>query len=94
MATGLLRRVTGDEILAFNRDGAVLLKGMLGQYWIDLLAEGLEYAHDHPDGMSAGVGERLRIDQFPASHSTALKKLVEESPVAEIVGTILDAPPA
>jgi ectoine hydroxylase-related dioxygenase (phytanoyl-CoA dioxygenase family) len=34
----------------------------------------------------------LRIDQFPASHSPPLKKLMDESPIAEIVGSVLRAP--
>ena len=87
--TGLLRPITADEIQAFDRDGAVLLKGVLGQDWVDMLAEGLEFANNHPDGMSAGVSAPLRIDQFPASHSPRLKELIDESPIAEIVGSIL-----
>ena len=90
--TGLLRPVTEKEIQAFDRDGAVLLKNVLGSQWVDMLAEGLEYANNHPDGMSAGVSEPLRIDQFPASHSPKLKELVDESPLAEIVGSILQDP--
>ena len=57
--TGLLRSITADEIQAFDRDGAVLLKNVLGLQWVDMLAEGLEYANNHPDGMSAGVSEPL-----------------------------------
>ena len=87
--TGLLRPITAEEIQAFDRDGAVLLKGVLGQDWVDMLAEGLEFANNHPDGMSAGVSAPLRIDQFPASHSPRLKELIDESPIAEIVGSIL-----
>ncbi len=93
--TGLLRPITTDEIQAFDRDGAVLLKGVIGQEWVDILAEGLEFANNHPDGMSAWVekdlvvSEPLRIDQFPASHSPKLKELMDESPIAEIVGSIL-----
>ena len=44
---GLLRPITADEIQAFDRDGAVLLKGVIGQEWVDMLAEGLEYANNH-----------------------------------------------
>ena len=87
-----LRPVSETEIAAFNRDGAVLLKGVLAQQWTDLLAEGLEYAHDHPDGMSAGVSLPLRIDQFPAAHSPKLQELLDHSPIAEIVGSVMHAP--
>jgi ectoine hydroxylase-related dioxygenase (phytanoyl-CoA dioxygenase family) len=34
----------------------------------------------------------LRIDQFPASHSSELKTLMDKSPIAEIVGTVLRSP--
>jgi ectoine hydroxylase-related dioxygenase (phytanoyl-CoA dioxygenase family) len=42
--------------------------------------------------MSAGVSMPLRIDQFPASHSPKLKQLLDNSPIAEIVGSMLNAP--
>jgi ectoine hydroxylase-related dioxygenase (phytanoyl-CoA dioxygenase family) len=87
-----LRQISNEEVTAFNRDGAVLLKNMLDQSWTDVLTEGLEYANDHPDGMSLGMGAPLRIDQFPATHSPKLKQLMDESPIAQVVGSILDAP--
>lgn len=86
------RQIKSEEIQAFHRDGAVLLPDVLDRQWTDLLTEGLEFAHSHPDGMSAGVDMPLRIDQFPASHSPQLRALVNESPIAEIVGRVLDAP--
>lgn len=87
-----LRCITEDEITAFNRDGAVLLKNVLSQQWTDVLEEGLEYTRLHPDGMSAGIDMPLRIDQFPASHSPELKHLLDASPIAELVGAIMKAP--
>lgn len=87
-----LRDITQNEIEALDQDGAVLLPGILGADWVDVLADGLEHANDHPDGMSAGVAAPLRIDQFPASHSPRLKHLLDNSPIAEIVGKALNAP--
>jgi ectoine hydroxylase-related dioxygenase (phytanoyl-CoA dioxygenase family) len=87
-----LRKISEEEITNFHRDGAVLLKGVLPDAWNDVLEEGLEYAESHPDGLSAGVSLPLRIDQFPASYSPPLQKLMDESPIAEIVGTVLEAP--
>jgi ectoine hydroxylase-related dioxygenase (phytanoyl-CoA dioxygenase family) len=84
--------VSEEEIASFHRDGAVLLKNRLDREWIDLLEEGLEFAQANPDGLSAGVGMALRIDQWPARHSPPLKRLLDESPIAEIVGTLIDAP--
>ena len=86
-----LREITPGEIENFHRDGAVLLKDIMGRDWTEVLKEGLECAYDHPDGTSVGVSGPLRIDQWPASHSQNLKKILEESPLAEIVGTIINA---
>ncbi len=76
----------------FHRDGALLLKQQLSQEWLDLLASGLDQAVDQPDGMSGGVGQPLRIDQFPAERTPALKQFIETSPVAGIVQQVLGAP--
>ncbi len=84
--------ISSSEIAAFNRDGAILLPNVLDDDWVQTLADGLEFANAHPDGMSAGVSMPLRIDQFPASHSPRLKDLMDNSPIAEIVGSILQAP--
>ena len=84
--------ITSSQVAEFNRDGAILLPNLLDDHWVQVLAEGLEYANAHPDGMSAGVSMPLRIDQFPASHSPKLKQLLDDSPIAEIVGSILNAP--
>jgi ectoine hydroxylase-related dioxygenase (phytanoyl-CoA dioxygenase family) len=84
--------VTEEEIGAFHRDGAVLLRDRLGSKWVEVLTEGLEYAQAHPDGMSAGVGMALRIDQWPARQSPALQRLLQDSPLAEIVSTVIGGP--
>ncbi len=89
---GIMREVTENERKKFHRDGAVHLKGVLGSEWNDILEEGLEYSQSNPDGMSAGVDMPLRIDQFPASHSPMLAKLMAESPIAEIVGSVMQVP--
>ena len=76
----------------FHRDGAVLLKGVLADEWLALFESGIEYAEANPDGMSFGVDLPLRIDQFPASQSQDLARAMRESPVAAIVGSVLEAP--
>lgn len=81
-----------DDIEAFHRDGAVLIKSVLSKDWLDLLERGIEYIQHHPDGMSAGVGMPLRIDQFPASHSADLDQVMKASPISEIVGRVLERP--
>ncbi|MGK0223115.1 MAG: hypothetical protein ACI9ON_002358, partial [Limisphaerales bacterium] len=59
----MLREITEEEVHDFHRDGANIIKGVIADEWVELLAEGIEFANDHPDGMSAGVGMGLRIDQ-------------------------------
>jgi hypothetical protein len=85
------RPVTDEEFAAFHRDGAVLIKKVLSDEWVDLIREGTDSAIEQPDVMSEDLGT-LRVDQFPASKSEALKRLVEDSPVAEIVGRALRGP--
>ncbi|MGA1104414.1 MAG: phytanoyl-CoA dioxygenase family protein, partial [Pseudomonadales bacterium] len=84
--------ISVDDIEAFHRDGAVLIKSVLSKDWLDLLERGIEYIQHHPDGMSAGVGMPLRIDQFPASHSADLDQVMKASPISEIVGRVLERP--
>jgi ectoine hydroxylase-related dioxygenase (phytanoyl-CoA dioxygenase family) len=92
MNSATSRPLTDEEINALHRDGAVLIKDVLSAHWIELLAQGLEFANDHPDGMSAGVSLPLRIDQFPAANSPKLAELLSASPIAGIVGSALNAP--
>ena len=84
--------INADDIEAFHRDGAVLIKNALSKDWLNLLERGIEYIQHHPDGMSAGVGMPLRIDQFPASHSADLDQVMKASPISEIVGRVLEHP--
>ena len=83
-----LRQISEDETAAFHRDGAILLKGVLGPEWADVLIEGTDSAIESPDVMSENLGT-LRVDQFPAAKSPALRRIVDESPLAEIVGQAL-----
>jgi ectoine hydroxylase-related dioxygenase (phytanoyl-CoA dioxygenase family) len=83
-----LREITRDEISAFHRDGAILLRGILDREWVDLVREGTDEAIEHPDVMSENLGT-LRVDQFPAAKSNALRRIVDESPLAQIAGRAL-----
>jgi ectoine hydroxylase-related dioxygenase (phytanoyl-CoA dioxygenase family) len=82
------RPIQESEIEEFHRDGAVLLRGVLSQEWVETARDGLEEAYATPDPMSEELG-RLRVDQFPASRVPGLRQLVHASPIAEIVGRAL-----
>jgi ectoine hydroxylase-related dioxygenase (phytanoyl-CoA dioxygenase family) len=91
MAAKPLRNPTQSEIEAFHRDGAVLIKQVLAPEWVEVARVGLDAAIAEPDVMSENLGS-LRVDQFPAARSPELRRLVDESPVAEIVGRALRSP--
>jgi len=86
-----MRDLRVQEIEAFHRDGAVLLQGVLDERWLQSLEQGLVHAYATPDGKSAGVGEPLRIDHFPADHIPMLRHIIDTSPLAGMVGTILNS---
>ena len=87
-----LRAITDDEVTTFHRDGAVLLRGILPREWVETVADGLDEAVASPGNLAGKVGPRLHVDQFPAAHSPALRRIIDESPVAEIVGRALRSP--
>jgi len=87
-----LREIEAWEIEAFHRDGAVLLKNVFDTPWLEVLEEGLELAFAQPDGLSAGVGEPLRIDHFISNHVPQLNAIIKGSPLAQMVGTVLNSP--
>ena len=91
MSSESLRQVTTAEAAAFDRDGAVLIKGILSADWVDRTRTGLDAAIASPDILSENLGT-LRVDQFPAARSAELRNLIEESPIAEIVGRALQSP--
>jgi ectoine hydroxylase-related dioxygenase (phytanoyl-CoA dioxygenase family) len=86
------RPVANEEIDTLRRDGAVLIKGALTREWVDVLAEGLDAAIAGPDTMTQDLGPELRTDQFPSSHSAGLRRIVDESPIAEIAGSAAQSP--
>jgi len=87
-----LRNIETHEVEAFHRDGALLLRGLLSREWIDVLSEGLDEAIAKPNALSSGVDTSLRTDQFPAAYSRGLRRIADESPVAEIVGRAVRGP--
>jgi ectoine hydroxylase-related dioxygenase (phytanoyl-CoA dioxygenase family) len=86
-----LRNITSEESDAFHRDGAVLIKRVLSADWVSAIEDGLETVVAKPDVLSESLGT-LRVDQFPASRSPELMRFLDDSPIAEIVGTALRSP--
>jgi len=91
MSSGL-PTISEEARRAFQRDGAVQLKRVLAPDWVELARAGLEQAIAEPDALSGIVGRELRVDQFPAARVPALRRLIDESPIASWVGRMLDSP--
>jgi len=93
-ASGLRRRITGDEVAAYHRDGVVLLRGMFGEEWIDLLSQGLDTQLADPT-VRARVWDRDRRGRTMLWDSHAwlgidqYQRFVLESPAAEIAGRVM-----
>lgn len=100
MAAGLDRlAITEEQIDAYQRDGAVLIKGVLSRDELELLEAGLEEVHSRPSAMFSrveaadGTGETI-VDQLPSSRSPLLQRLIRESPAAELAARMMRAPSA
>lgn len=94
MTAGPNRAVTPDEIEAFERDGAVLLRDVLAPEWMSLVADGLEecFAEFSDDSSEAVVkGATVRADHMLATRSESIRRFVTESPVGGLVGSVLGA---
>ena len=94
-ASPATRPVTDTEIAAFHRDGAVLLRGVLVQEWLDLVADGLEECfaeRDHHSSEVVAKGATVRADQLLAARSASLRRFADESPVGGLVGSVLAGP--
>lgn len=91
MTAAPARTITDEEIAGFATDGAVLLKSVLPDAWVQVALAGLDAAIAERDAMSTDLGT-LRVDQFPAGRAPDLHALVFESPLAQIVSTVLQSP--
>ena len=79
----------------FHNDGAILIKNALKDEWIKVLAIGLDTCFNEPDGMSSELvmlDTQMRVDQFPAARSEALKNFIHSSGVADLVSKMIDSP--
>ena len=91
--------ISAADIAAYQRDGAVLLKGALPCGKLALLEAGLEEANHARGAMStivqngSGKGETL-VEQFPSQRSASLKQLLADDFIGSIAGQMLGAPSA
>ncbi len=88
--------VSPEQIAAYRRDGAVLIKGLLTREEVALLEQGLEEVHADAGELYSkvqsddGRGETLAA-QFPSLRSPATLRLLRESPAAELAARLMGA---
>jgi ectoine hydroxylase-related dioxygenase (phytanoyl-CoA dioxygenase family) len=91
--------LTPEQIAQYQRDGAILIKGVLRGAELELLAQGLEEARANPGERftkvqsPAGEGETL-LEMFPSQHCPSLRKVVASGTVAEVAGRLMRTPSA
>ena len=85
--------ITKQEISSFQEDGAVCLRAVFSQRWIDLLRRGIEYNRLHPSAMTKRKGHSpLFFHDYNNWESIPeYKEFILHSPVGEIAGRILQS---
>ena len=93
------KSVTAEQIRQYQRDGAILIKGVLSSEELALLEHGLEEARAAPGERytrvqsPAGEGETL-LDMFPSLNCPSLGRLLASGRIAELAGRLMAAPSA
>ena len=91
--------VADEQVARYQRDGAVLLKGVLDASSLRLLEQGVEEAYADPGTRSStvrspdGAGETL-VETSPSRRSPALLALRDSGVPAEIAGRVMQTPQA
>ncbi len=92
--TRLVRPLGDGEIDAFRRDGVVMLRGMFGSEWIELLRAGLTRHMAAPTERSRiwdrdEAGRTMFWDAMSWHGVPEYQRFVHESPAGEIAGRLL-----
>jgi ectoine hydroxylase-related dioxygenase (phytanoyl-CoA dioxygenase family) len=82
------------DIEAFERDGAICLRGAFTQHWLDVIAEGIEREVAAPgtgfvEQQDRGLPGRFMTDYCPAQQIREFQDFITNSPVAEIAGRVM-----
>ncbi len=93
-STAPLRRITEEEVSAYERDGVVLLKGIVDGDWIAFASEAVDelYANPGPNArrwrVSAAHSEFYEEAEL-SERSAAIREFVRDSPTAEIASMVM-----
>jgi len=85
-----------ETVDAFQRDGAVVLRGVVDRHWLDLLAEGVEYNRTHPSAWSHWYTDPDEAVGFWSDYVTwpdveAYRRVVFESDLAPMAGALMQS---
>lgn len=79
------RSLTGSELDAFQRDGVIMVSGLIDQNWLELLECGLEEARADHSGYGRFMSRKetgFSMDIFMWKRSDALRDFIYYSPMA------------
>lgn len=92
--------VSQTDIDAFWRDGAVMIKGVLSDAWLDVLAQGVATNMEQPTKRTVDwvnnkeTGERLFHDQLTVQQNAHFERYMTGSPLGSIAAQVMGSPTA
>ena len=100
MTTVARNPVRSEDVEAFRRDGAVLLKGVLDESWLQVLTQGvaLDLAQPSPRRLDwvrdEASGEHLFFDAVTVHHNPFYERYMLQSPIGPIAAAMMGSPTA
>jgi hypothetical protein len=92
MTSEATRPITQDEIDAYQRDGATVLRGIMPIEWVDLVREGIEEISQDPgpyaDLFTSEVGWRVLLSNMAGPRNPKIWRYITESPASTIAGSV------
>lgn len=92
--------VRSEDVEAFRRDGAVMLKGVLDEAWLQVLAEGVALNLAQPSRRrrdwvrDEARGEHLFFDAVTVHHNPFYERYMLQSPIGLIAAAMMGSPTA
>lgn len=89
-----LPTISDEQVAAYQRDGAILLKGVLSDEQQSLLAQGVDECFRNPGSRSTRASDRdgqgtTFLESFPSLHNGALKSLLGDGSIAAIAARMM-----
>jgi ectoine hydroxylase-related dioxygenase (phytanoyl-CoA dioxygenase family) len=95
-AAGLIRPVSTEEKLAYERDGAAIVKGVIPDEWVDFMRNAVDRILDRSDPSSQNYAPdgrpRFFSQTFPWMFDDAFKAWALHGPVVDVAAQVLHDP--